>query len=516
MADISKIQIENGIYDIKDVIARNRLAILNNELCFEPGIVNIAHRGAQSDAPQNTTESFRIAIQQGFPACETDVQKTSDGVYVIMHDRDVATTTNGTGNIDSLTWSQVQALTINQGVNVDIYSNLKVPSLAQFLEICDAGNMIPFIELKETITTNDIPNILEMIKKMGFEKSCYITSFHYELLEEVRNLNPDINIIAGFYTFTQNDLNYCIANGFDASVQSITSELARSIHTNGLKFGKWTIGSQADYNNIKALQPDFLFTNSINYQYEFDSARWISKDGIRAYNDYEKIIIANQGILLRMMALDSVRYTTILNGTPNVRTGTSTQRLPITANSKITFAIPSGINFTIRCFNKNGVQLADQGWFSGTSYSNFPAGTEFGYAYFSKSDGTIITEYDKRLMQSIIQTMIIEEKTDYTTLTNNYVPIKYCKNGNIVTVIVNGNFTEQLKVNTWLNLATLPEGYRPPIDTLICPDLRDGGYNTIGGESSLAIQSTGNIRLRTSKSGGTNTQQLFGLFTYIV
>lgn len=477
--------------------------------------MNIAHRGAQSDAPQNTTESFRIAGQQRFPACETDVQKTSDGVYVIMHDRDVSTTTDGTGNIDQLTWSQVQALTINQGVNVDIYSNLKVPTLAQYLEICDAENMIPFIELKETITTNDIPNILEMVKKMGFEKHCYITSFHYELLEEVRTLNPNINIIAGFYTFTQTNLDYCIAHGFDASVQSVTSELARAIHTAGLKFGKWTIGSHADYNNVKALQPDFLFTNSINYQYEFDSASWISKNGIRAYNDYEILLICNEGLLLRQMALTNSNYTTILNGTPNVRTATSTKKIVLDENKKVTFPTVSGINFTLRCFNSNGTQLADLGWLSGNTFDNFPSGTAFAYAYFSKSDGTIITEYDKRLMERYIQLLKIEEKFEsYKTLTNNYVPIKYKKEGNLVSVIINGSFTETLTANTWLNLAELPSGYRPVEDVVICPDLRNGSYATIGGQCSLAVQSSGNIRVRTSVSGGTNTQQLFGVFTY--
>jgi hypothetical protein len=36
MADISKIQIQSGIYEIKDETARNRLNTLNNELIFRP------------------------------------------------------------------------------------------------------------------------------------------------------------------------------------------------------------------------------------------------------------------------------------------------------------------------------------------------------------------------------------------------------------------------------------------------------------------------------------------------
>jgi glycerophosphoryl diester phosphodiesterase len=46
----------------------------------------IAHRGASAYAPDNTAASFRLAIEQGAPLIETDVQMTVDGVLVLVHD----------------------------------------------------------------------------------------------------------------------------------------------------------------------------------------------------------------------------------------------------------------------------------------------------------------------------------------------------------------------------------------------------------------------------------------------
>jgi glycerophosphoryl diester phosphodiesterase len=46
----------------------------------------IAHRGASAYAPDNTTAAFRLAIEQGAPMIETDVQMTADGVLVLVHD----------------------------------------------------------------------------------------------------------------------------------------------------------------------------------------------------------------------------------------------------------------------------------------------------------------------------------------------------------------------------------------------------------------------------------------------
>jgi len=45
-----------------------------------------AHRGASGYATDNETEAFELAIQQGAPIIETDVQMTTDGVMVLQHD----------------------------------------------------------------------------------------------------------------------------------------------------------------------------------------------------------------------------------------------------------------------------------------------------------------------------------------------------------------------------------------------------------------------------------------------
>jgi glycerophosphoryl diester phosphodiesterase len=50
----------------------------------------IAHRGASAYAPDNTAAAFELAIEQGAPLVETDVQMTADGVLVLEHDWRVA------------------------------------------------------------------------------------------------------------------------------------------------------------------------------------------------------------------------------------------------------------------------------------------------------------------------------------------------------------------------------------------------------------------------------------------
>lgn len=49
-------------------------------------VIIFAHRGASGHAPENTIESFDLAIEMGTKALETDVKVTLDGQLVLFHD----------------------------------------------------------------------------------------------------------------------------------------------------------------------------------------------------------------------------------------------------------------------------------------------------------------------------------------------------------------------------------------------------------------------------------------------
>ncbi len=57
-------------------------------------ILNIAHRGACSLAPENTIAAARKALQVGAGMWELDVQMTADGELIAVHDRTLERTSN--------------------------------------------------------------------------------------------------------------------------------------------------------------------------------------------------------------------------------------------------------------------------------------------------------------------------------------------------------------------------------------------------------------------------------------
>tara|TARA_R110000868_G_scaffold374055_1_gene638432 strand:+ start:12067 stop:13074 length:1008 start_codon:yes stop_codon:yes gene_type:complete len=62
-------------------------------LTGEPTLV-IAHRGANGELPEHTIEAYTLAIEQGADIIEPDLVLTSDGVFVVRHDRYLADSTD--------------------------------------------------------------------------------------------------------------------------------------------------------------------------------------------------------------------------------------------------------------------------------------------------------------------------------------------------------------------------------------------------------------------------------------
>lgn len=70
----------------------------------------IAHRGYSAKYPENTIAAYEASIDVGFSHIEVDVHLSRDEVPVIMHDKTVDRTTNGTGLINAYTLKELRRL----------------------------------------------------------------------------------------------------------------------------------------------------------------------------------------------------------------------------------------------------------------------------------------------------------------------------------------------------------------------------------------------------------------------
>src|SRR5215212_1580572 len=72
--------------------------------------VNIAHRGGAKIGPENTLVGFQKGLLVGAHVLELDVHLTADAQLVVIHNKTVDDTTNGTGLVRNMTLQKVKRL----------------------------------------------------------------------------------------------------------------------------------------------------------------------------------------------------------------------------------------------------------------------------------------------------------------------------------------------------------------------------------------------------------------------
>jgi glycerophosphoryl diester phosphodiesterase len=142
----------------------------------------LAHRGCRARAPENSMASFRLALDQGADAIETDLRITRDRVIVCMHDTKVDRTTDGTGYVDQLAWSEIKRLQVC-GKNDSAYSEIGVPALVEVLGAL-ANRTYFALELKAPAFTKsaDVELLLKLLEDYDALDRVIVISFSQRVL----------------------------------------------------------------------------------------------------------------------------------------------------------------------------------------------------------------------------------------------------------------------------------------------------------------------------------------------
>ena len=135
----------------------------------------IAHRGAPSDAKENTIESFEKAMASGADMIEFDVRRTKDNVLIAYHDESIQG-----HSLRDLTYEGMRQLARNQGFNV--------PTVEEVLK-WSRGKIKLDVELKEEGYEKET---VELLSGYFDEDQFVITSFNDATLKVVKERYPDI------------------------------------------------------------------------------------------------------------------------------------------------------------------------------------------------------------------------------------------------------------------------------------------------------------------------------------
>ena len=186
-----------------------------------------AHRGCSLAYPENTMTAFEAAASiDGLWGIEIDVQMTSDGHIVVIHDERVDRITDGFGFVRDYTLSEIKRFHIYTGKEKAV----SIPTVEEVLDFLepymnrggdtDSGSGLGLklnIELKNSAYRYpDLEEkITDIILRRGLEKSVVWSSFLAKSVDKLRRLLPDAEI--GILSERASDCLYMLKGGCGAS-----------------------------------------------------------------------------------------------------------------------------------------------------------------------------------------------------------------------------------------------------------------------------------------------------------
>ncbi|WP_417494866.1 glycerophosphodiester phosphodiesterase family protein [Maricaulis sp.] len=177
----------------------------------------IAHRGANGELPEHTIEAYTLAIEQGAEIIEPDLVLTSDGIFVVRHDRWLSDSTDIADHpefadrrrvegdrddwwVDDFTFEEIRTLRarqVREGRPTEFDGLYMIPTFEEVLDLAAAHGVATEPEVKSPAAfiaagLDPLPELVRILRLRGLDTAdapiaiqCFEPDFLARLNEEI-------------------------------------------------------------------------------------------------------------------------------------------------------------------------------------------------------------------------------------------------------------------------------------------------------------------------------------------
>ena len=225
------------------------------------GLAVMAHRGGSLEAPENTIESFKYAIEIGSDIIETDIQLSSDGVPYIFHDDDLKRIPGIEKDFNDLLASEIDEL--------KIFGDFKIPTLEETLK------QFPDTKFQIDFKTDEVVDpAIEIINKFPhIKKNLCVASFSSQRLQKIKSKLSDVTYSMGPHEVLKLLLkSFGIYRGevggdclqipiYRYGIKIVTKRFVDFCKRENIKISVWTINSTEEMDYLIDLDVDGIITD---------------------------------------------------------------------------------------------------------------------------------------------------------------------------------------------------------------------------------------------------------------
>jgi glycerophosphoryl diester phosphodiesterase len=252
------------------------------ESTLEGPVLNIGHRGASAYAPEHTFAAYDLALEQGADYIEIDLQMTSDGVLVALHDKTLNRTADAPeavpewycrGLVSKKTLEQIKMCDAGSWFSPE-YAGEQIPTLEEiFLKYGTSVNY--YIETKNPEAAPGMEDeLLRLMEAHGLTQPAednwqvLIQSFSAESLMTIHEMNEDLPLIQLYWAGTsksiQRDLDAVseYAVGIGPYKKDVDAALVEAAHEHCLAVHPYTVNTVEEMEDLISEGVDGMFTNN--------------------------------------------------------------------------------------------------------------------------------------------------------------------------------------------------------------------------------------------------------------
>ena len=148
----------------------------------------IAHRGACGESPENTLESFRLAVEQGADMIELDLRLTADGHLVAVHDLNLRRVAGHTVSVEDTSLNILRHLDVSYHFHRG-RRRTRIPTLEEVLETIPPRFPLTLdLKCRRAGRTRYARVLARALAGRGH---AIYSSFNWKLLSEVKSAIPN-------------------------------------------------------------------------------------------------------------------------------------------------------------------------------------------------------------------------------------------------------------------------------------------------------------------------------------
>ncbi len=236
----------------------------------------IPHGGGDGDFPEDTLYAYEHSFAVGGDVVDADVQTTADGVPIAFHDSTLDRTTNGTGNVEDMSYAAVAGLDAGYAFtrdNAHPYrgKGITIPTIESLLTAFP--HKLVTLDLKD-LRASAVGPLCTLLQRTGRTRDVYIgvdTTEQVDLFRstcpEVRTSGTDAERAALRAARAAHDTSYTTTQlvsqpqfiGPDGAPRVTADSLAFS-HEHDIAVLTWVVDDPAEMRQLIGLGVDGIYT----------------------------------------------------------------------------------------------------------------------------------------------------------------------------------------------------------------------------------------------------------------